>query len=444
MRSLIKLANRYRAALSWLRPGLGVKRWLALLLFGGVSVGVGLSGLLGTAVRLASGLEVRGDAPRYLALALAYLLLCAGGALTLLFGAARLSRAILAPYVQPGEPVAQAVEKHRRKARGPKIVALGGGTGLASLLRGLKPYSSNLTAIVTVADDGGSSGRLRRSLGVLPPGDFRNCLAALADDEALITQLFRYRFAEGDGVYGHSFGNLFITAMAGVTGNFETALLEASRVLAIQGRVVPSTLTDVTLLADVTDPVQAPLDTGGRLTRIEGESQIPKAEGAIRRLYLRPESPPAYPEAVQAILSADLILAGPGSLFTSVLPNLLVQDLAAAVRASRALKVFVCNVAAQPGETAGFSVGDHLEALERHTFPGLFPIVLANSNQPALAEGVDWVRLEWPRREDVQVVSADLSDGENPWRHEPNKLARAIMGLLRDRPLRRNPNGRQP
>ena len=317
----------------------------------------------------------------------------------------------------------------QRTGRGPNIVAIGGGNGLASLLRGLKEYSFNLTAIVTVADDGGSSGRLRRSLGVLPPGDFRNCIAALADDEALITQLFRYRFADGDGVDGHSFGNLFITAMAGITGSFEKALLESSRVLAIQGRVVPSTLADVTLVADVIDPAQVPAESGQRVSRVEGESQIPRLSGAIRRLYLQPDNPPAYPEAIQAVLAAGLILAGPGSLFTSVLPNLLVRDLAAAIRASRALKVYICNVATQPGETAGFSVGDHLQALERHAGPGLFPNVLANIPEDRKYE-VEWVRLDWPDRPDVQVVTADMVDPHSPWRHDSRKLARTLMDLF--------------
>ena len=183
----------------------------------------------------------------------------------------QLSRSLLAPFVRPGsEPVVETVYRHRQRERGPKVVAIGGGTGLSTLLRGLKEYTSNITAIVTVADDGGSSGRLRRELGVLPPGDFRNCIAALADSESLTTQLFQYRFNEGQGLDGHSFGNLFIAAMAGVTGSFESALAESSRVLAVQGRILPSTLQDVTLMADLREEVE------GRLSRVAGESCITK------------------------------------------------------------------------------------------------------------------------------------------------------------------------
>nr|HID13675.1 YvcK family protein [Anaerolineae bacterium] len=253
------------------------------------------------------------------------------------------------------------------------LIAIGGGHGLSVLLRGLKRYTSNITAIVTVADDGGSSGRLRRELGVLPPGDFRNCIAALADDEALTTQLFQYRFGDDSGLNGHSFGNLFITAMAEVTGSFERAILESGRVLAVRGRVLPSTLRDVTLMADLRDEASG-------VSRVSGESRIPEVGGAIERVYLEPDDVPAYPDAVRALLEADLIVAGPGSLYTSVLPNLLVPDVARAVAASRALKVYVCNVATQRGETEGYSVGDHAAALEAHVGKGLFPMVLANDN----------------------------------------------------------------
>ncbi|MGD9049739.1 MAG: uridine diphosphate-N-acetylglucosamine-binding protein YvcK [Anaerolineae bacterium] len=320
------------------------------------------------------------------------------------------------------------VEKKRDGTgiQAPKVVAIGGGTGLSTLLRGLKAHTPLITAIVTVADDGGSSGRLRRELGLLPPGDFRNCIAALADDEALITQLFQYRFGQGNGLDGHSFGNLFITALAAVTGSFERAILEASRVLAVQGRILPSTLEDVTLVADL----KAEGDGAApRLTRVRGESAIPKAGQPIDRLFLRPEGVHAYPEAVRALLDADLIVAGPGSLFTSVLPNLLVQDIRRAVEASAALKLYVCNVATQPGETDHLDVGQHAGILQRHVGRGLFPYVLANDEmissdeQPRLQP----VALHYPADEGYEVIAATVVDRSAPWRHDSVQLAEQVM-----------------
>lgn len=319
-------------------------------------------------------------------------------------------------------------EKRRseKENEAPKVVAIGGGTGLSTLLRGLKVHTQRITAIVTVADDGGSSGRLRRELGLLPPGDFRNCIAALADDEALITQLFQYRFGQGEGLNGHSLGNLFITALAAITGSFERAILEASRVLAVQGRILPSTLEDVTLIADLrVQEESAP----PRLTRVQGESAIPKAGQPIERVFLRPERVRAYPDAVRAILEADLIVAGPGSLFTSVLPNLLVQDIRRAVKASSAPRIYVCNVATQPGETDGFDVGQHAGALQRHVGRDLFPFVLANSNLATILEHpqLQPVSPDFPPDAGYRVITADLVDPETPWRHDSDKLAEQVL-----------------
>ncbi|MBN1660384.1 MAG: YvcK family protein [Anaerolineae bacterium] len=315
--------------------------------------------------------------------------------------------------------------RNEGESKAPKVVAIGGGTGLSALLRGLKVHTPSITAIVTVADDGGSSGRLRRELGVLPPGDFRNCIAALADDEALMTKLFQYRFGQVSDLNGHSFGNLFITALAAVTGSFEQALVEAGRVLAVQGRILPSTLEQVTLVADVRDDA-ARDDTPG-LMRVQGESSIPRAGAPIERVFLRPEEVRAYPAAVRAILKADLIVAGPGSLFTSVLPNLLVRDIQRAVGASRALKVYVCNVATQPGETDGFDVGQHLRALERHVGPALFQYVVANSNVSKGSHDLEMVALNYPKDASYTVVASDLVDTAVPWRHDSERLAREIM-----------------
>jgi len=338
-----------------------------------------------------------------------------------------LNRALLEPFARLDPAMlAKAVHRYRRQGRGPKIVAIGGGHGLSTLLRGLKQYTANITAIVTVADDGGSSGRLRRELGVLPPGDFRNCIAALADDEALTTQLFQYRFSNGSGLNGHSFGNLFITAMAEVTGSFERAILESGRVLAVQGQVLPSTLRDVTLTADLKTP-----PTG--VNRVAGESRITEADGSIERVYLEPDDAPAYPGAVRALLDADLIVAGPGSLYTSVLPNLLVPNVARAIRASSALKVYVSNVATQRGETDGYSVGDHVAALALNGGRDLFPLVLANDNLDVNFDapaGVELVSPDISPNAGCRVIGADLIDPTHPWRHDSDKLARTLLRLL--------------
>lgn len=421
------------SARKWLYPGLGVKRWLALLLIGIVFLGLGVAYLLHDLY--ISGLISRS---MWQMLTLAFLPSWARSLGIVFVGLSlaavaiyQFNHALLGAFVPPGgASVVDTLYRHRLRQRGAKVVAIGGGNGLNTLLRGLKHYTDNITAIVTVADDGGSSGRLRRELGVLPPGDFRNCIAALADDEALITQLFQYRFPSRTGkvnagaLDGHSFGNLFITAMTGVTGSFEKALVESGRVLAIRGQIVPSTLEDVTLCAELVDDASA-------IRVVSGESAIPEARRPIKRVYLEPDNVPAYPPAVRAILEADLIVIGPGSLFTSVLPNLLVEDIVSAIRASTALKVYICNVATQDGETEGFEeVEDHVAALERHTGPELFPYVLVNSNlvdNPPPSWNFQQVVLRKPLGKGYHVIAADVVDEQHPWRHHPDKLARVLM-----------------
>ncbi len=412
--------------LGWLKLNLGVKRWVLLLFLGIVALGLGMAFVLVDVYREGAlppalhALTLQ-FLPRWVR-ALALGLAGAGAVAVALW---QLSDTLLSPFAGSGRPIVKMVADYRRKGRGPKVVVIGGGTGMATLLRGLKRHTANLTAIVTVADDGGSSGRLRRSLGVLPPGDFRNCIAALADDEALITQLFQYRFGAGDGLEGHSFGNLFISAMAEVTGSFEKALVESSRVLTIQGRVIPATIHDVTLVGD--------LRSTETVYRVEGESAIPAATGSIERVFLQPDDVPAYPEAIQAILAADLLVAGPGSLYTSVIPNLLVRDIAAAVRASRAIKVYVCNVATQPGETDGYSVLDHVKALEQHAGEGLFNIVVANDRQAGeLLPGLQWVKLDPPLNGSRRMIAADVAQPDKPWRHDSTKLANLLIKLIED------------
>ena len=413
--------------LKWLTPGIGVKRWVGLLMLGAFLVGLG-SGLVVLALYRAQPLMF-GQLVQRVGASLSILGFIAGivGLLCVVGAVFAISRSILEPLEIDGEDLINRMVEHRRSGRGPRIVAIGGGTGLPTLLRGVKGISSNLTAIVTVADDGGSSGRLRRDMGVLPPGDFRNNIAALARDEALITQLFQYRFGEG-GLEGHSFGNLFITAMSNITGSFEEALVESSRVLAVRGRVLPSTLANVALLADLRE---AETDT---IRRVAGESNIPKSDGAIQRVFLQPDDVPAYPEAVQAILSAEMVVVGPGSLFTSLLPNLLVPGIAKALHATSALKVYVCNVATQIGETDSYSVVDHVAAIERHVGKGLFDVIVANDHLPTLPADANYVFVqpEYPngRVQAAKLYTAPLTDPKRPWRHDSERLGQVIADLL--------------
>jgi uncharacterized cofD-like protein len=335
------------------------------------------------------------------------------------FAILQLNRSILAPFLNPGrDNVFEIIHQHRSRRRGPRIVAIGGGTGLSTLLRGLKEYTDHLTAIVTVADDGGSSGKLREEYRVLPPGDMRQCLTALADAEPLMTQLFQHRFTDGS-LNGHSFGNLFILAMSEVTGDIEHALRESGRVLAVRGQVVPSTLRDVTLCAELKNGHTA-----------VGESVIPEQRLPIRRVFLQPERVMVNPEAEQALLNAEMIVVGPGSLYTSILPNLLVDGMVEAIKISPAIKVFVCNVANQPGETDGFSVGDHLRVIEEHVGANLFDFVVVNSNQAGSHNGHQRVKFDHGApalRPDVRFQLANVIDRDQPTHHDPDRLAKVVF-----------------
>lgn len=416
----------------WLTPGLGVKRWFVFLIAGTTMLGVGIAILALDFYRTSPGTWWL---PVFSALSLRFLdrtlraVIFGGlGVSLVLVGAWGIARSLLRPFVQPGQPVIDTYTAYHRRERGPRVVAIGGGTGLSTLLRGLKEFTNNITAIVTVADDGGSSGELRRSMGILPPGDIRNCLAALSSDEALLTQVFQYRFASGAGLNGHSLGNLLITALTEITGSFEEAVAESGRVLAIQGRVLPSTLHDVALVADVQ------LDDVVQEVRVRGESLIPQVAGQISRVWLEPGHAPAFPPAIQAILAADLIIVGPGSLYTSILPNLLVEDLAQALRASRALKFYVCNVATQPGETDNFTTGDHLRTIDKHLHERLFDLVICNYRfDGQLPIDSTWVTTEDNLDETYPVYRTDLVDCDHPWRHDSKKLAQVVMDLFYER-----------
>jgi uncharacterized cofD-like protein len=424
---------REHSVLKWFYPGMHIKRWLVLLLFGISLMGLGIAYVLKEAYLQAPLPGI------FYYLTLQFIprwtrgMLFIGASLsTVGIAIWKLNESLLYAFVRPerrDQNLAQAIYNKRFLSRGPKVVAIGGGTGLSTLLRGLKDYTSNLTAIVTVADDGGSTGRLRQEFGVVAPGDIRQCIAALAEAEPLMSKLFQYRFTEGSGLEGHSFGNLFIVAMAEVTGNFETAIHEASRVLNVRGTILPSTLEDVTLSART---------HANEL--VHGEHNITERGGAIRDLYLNPASAEAHPDAVRAILEADLVVIGPGSLYTSVLPNLLVSGVQKALMATIATRIFICNVATQHGETDGFSVADHLETIHRHAGRGIIHAVLANNNIASeLPES--WHSSPVPIARDqascafegVRLVEADVVAEEHRYRHDPAKLAATIMRMYDSR-----------
>ncbi|HTX59841.1 MAG TPA: YvcK family protein [Verrucomicrobiae bacterium] len=414
--------------LAWLLPGLGVKRWLVVAAFGVallvdavarwiVAEGAGID-----VNEVLDGMVVDFFSPAYLTGIFALL-----GALLTFIGLRNWLRSVTRVAGGRGHSGVVGALVGMRLQQGYKIVAIGGGTGLSTLLRGLKRRTTNLTAIVTVSDDGGSSGRLKNELGVLPPGDIRNCLVALADDEALVTDLFRYRFTEGAGLSGHSFGNLFLAAMTGITGNFDAAVKESSRVLNIVGRVLPATLGVVRLCAE--------LDDG---SIVEGESNIPLAQRPIRRVFFDPPEAAPLDEVIAAIRDADAIVLGPGSLFTSILPNFLVSKIAREVAASNAAKMYVCNVMTQPGETSGMTAADHVEALLANAGERVCDYAIVNEQPPSrllaayAEEGQVPVTPDVERIEalGVQPVPAHVISETLTVRHDPERLADVVIAVI--------------
>ncbi len=428
-----------------LLPGLHIKRWILSMLVGITVASLGLAFLI-------RDLYVTNAFPPVVyVMALTSLPDWVRGTLLLTIG---LLLAVLAIWfmnrsiiraLMPGSSSLNDIElvnillERQMRVRGPRVVAIGGGTGMPQLLRGLSAYTDDITAIVTVADDGGSSGRLRRQMGLLPPGDFRNNIAALSEAENLMTRLFQYRFAQQEfsgnaddpsPLAGHSFGNLFIAAMASVTGSFETGIVESSRVLAVRGNVLPSTLEQLVLCAEVSYTDE---EGNEQWEVVEGESNITQHPGRIERVFLKPENARAYPAAIQAILQADLIVAGPGSFYTSVLPNLLVPAIRDAIIASVAPRIYVCNVATQAGETDGYNVSDHMHQLEIHTGEA-FQTVLANDNFDTDEYNVEWVQPPDSAAASspdlgYQLYTGDLVDAERPWRHDSEKLAQSVMAI---------------
>ncbi len=416
----------------WLTPNLGIKRWLMMSILGMLVISIGVS----LAVLRLFGIE--GILPAFTENWLMIIAILGLGIGSIVYGMNRIIVNLLAPYrrQQSGAVIDHVMDFNRRQ-KGFKFVAIGGGTGLPASLRGIKQYTNNITAVVTVGDDGGSSGRLRRDLGVLPPGDIRNNIAALADEDSLLTQLFQYRFVGGD-LAGHSFGNLFIAALANIVaeqrGNghnsLAEALIEVERVLNIRGRVIPSTLDDIVLHATVR------LNDSSRQIKVRGESQIGDVNGRVETISIEPANAIAYDPSVQAILDADIVVIGPGSLFTSILPNLMVKGIADALRATDALIIYVCNVAIQPVETEDYTVAEHVMAIEKHIGRGVFQAVIANNIYPEENAGhhtkyVKPVPTNHEILERYDVHNTDLTDHERPWRHDTHKLARAILELAR-------------
>lgn len=422
-----------RKQLRWLRPGLGLKRWLLLMIVGTTILGLGIAVLVLDIYRNASEhwlVNVLGFLSlRFLPRWIRFLLFSGLGIACIYFSITGISQTVLEPFMPQGGEVIETIVNYRRRVRGPKVVALGGGSGMASLLRGLKAHTSNITAVVTMADDGGSSGELRRRIGTPPPGDLRNCMTALSSDEAMLTQVFRYRFGEEYGLNGHSLGNLFITAMGDLTGSFEEGVAEASHVLAIIGQVLPATIQDVRLAAKKRDAEK------DESVIVFGESEIPKAPGAIERVWLDPEKPLAFPPAIQAILGADLIVVGPGSLYTSILANLLVPDISNALKASKAMKFYISNITSEPGETEGYSVEDHVEAIEKHLGTDLFDLIICNNRFIGieLPSHLSWVKRDEQKQANAVVYEAEMVLKEKPTRHDSSRLAQIVMDLFYER-----------
>lgn len=401
-------------AFKWLYPGMWVKRWVLLTVFGIILISMGFVTVL---------LE---EYPRNKAFAGIIIIV---GIVAVITGIKRIIKSFVAIFMPQGDSeLVDKIYQLRILEKGPKIAVVGGGTGLSMLLHGLKEYTSNITAIVTVADDGGSSGKLRQEYNVLPPGDIRNCLVALAEAEPLMGKLFQYRFEEGGALGGHSFGNLFITAMTKVTGDFDAAIKESSKVLAIRGRVIPSTLDKVVLVAEHSDGSET-----------VGESQIPKAAVPIKRVHLRPVNCKPTDEAIDAIRKADAIVLGPGSLYTSIMPNLMVGKIYQEIAASKAVKVYVCNVMTQKGETDDYKASDHLKAIVEHTMPGIVDYAIVNTARIP-DDMVKKYKLEdahpvVPDSENIKKlkckpIEAHIAIAKDYVRHDSDKVAKIVMDLI--------------
>lgn len=412
------MEKKAKAISKWLYPGIGIKRWIGLASFGVILMVISSHRLKGQEYWLIQLLDT---------------ITILSGIIILILAIKQMMRSMITAFVPAAKDdteLADIIFRRKQLNRGPKIVAVGGGTGLSVLLTGLKEYTSNITAVVTVADDGGSSGRLRQQFDILPPGDIRNCLVALADAPALMRDLFQFRFDKNSEMAGHSFGNLFITVMTQLTGDFEKAVKETSKVLALRGQVIPSTLNNVVLVAEHND---------GSTT--EGENRIPKAHIPISRVSLKPSENPATPEALKAIEEARIIVLGPGSLYTSVIPNLLIKEISDAIVNSSAVKVYVCNAMTQFGETDSYSVSDHIKALVSHTHPRIIDYCIVNTadipqqvlkryaQDNSYPVACDTAKIE---AMGYRVIEENIVIVDDVIRHDSLRLAKIILGLIEE------------
>ncbi len=412
------MTKKIHDMLKWFYPGIGLKRWIGLSIFGVLLL------------IFATG-HLRID--EFLGVQILDSIILFSGIIILILGIKRMMRSFVAAFVpsSKGSELFDIIYQNKQLSRGPKVVVIGGGTGLSVLLSGLKQFTTNLSAIVTVADDGGSSGRIREEFGMLPPGDIRNCLVALADAPALMRDLFQFRFDTNSELSGHSFGNLFITVMTQLTGDFEKAIKETSKVLALRGQVIPSTLNKVVLVAEHKDG-----------TTTVGETKIPQTHRSINRVYLNPAQSLATPDAIKAIQEAQVIVLGPGSLYTSIIPNLLIREITEAISSSQALKVYVCNAMTQPGETDGFSASEHVKTLILHSHPRILDYCVVNTGEVPQStlkrysgQGSYLVINDRKKIEEMgyRVIEDDfgiIEDGVI--RHDADKLAKIILGLIEE------------
>lgn len=428
---MIYLKNIFDSIKKWLSPGMEVKRWIFLSSSGIIIFVFGFFLLIDARTAVTAELAIRDFLMSIFKVKISSfwidIAICTAGIYLMLMSNKRLFQSIysvIVPY--ESKKLVEVIYEKRKLDMGTKVVAIGGGTGLSTLLKGLKAYTNNITAVVTVSDDGGSSGRLRTDFGMLPPGDIRNCLVALSNDESTLSSLFQYRFESGSGLEGHSFGNLFLAALNNIAGDdFQKAVKMSGDILSIKGKVYPSTLENTVLCAEM---------NSGRI--IEGESSIPKENGDIKRVYLKPEKCKPLPEVIHAIKEADLIILGPGSLYTSILPNLKVNGISEEIKNAKAFRIYVCNIMTQSGETSKFKASDHLKALYENSINGIADAVIINTEIPADNDGKykeEGSVFVIPDTEEIKKLGAEvieapvLGETGKKIRHNPSLLAEVIM-----------------
>jgi len=411
-----KDSNIFLRVIKWFYPGMRVKRWVGLLVF---------------AVALVALSSARFFIEESFFSRALYILVTLLGVFLGVLGLRNILSSFINVFVPGGDKeLVDMIYRKRYLEKGPRIVTVGGGTGLSVLLQGLKEYTSNIAAVVTVADDGGSSGRIRQQFDILPPGDIRNCLVALADAPTLMQELFQFRFDSSSELSGHSFGNLFITVMTKLTGDFEKAVKESSKVLAIRGQVIPSTLNKISLVAKYKD---------GSIQ--EGETAIPNKKRQITNIYLNPPDIQGTPDAIKAISEAQAIILGPGSLYTSVIPNLLIKEIREAILASSALKIYISNVMTQPGETDGYTAYEHIKAIIEHSSPRIIDYCVVNSRliSQELLEKYQQdnsfpvlIDIDKIRHAGYRVIEGDLVNSLDYVRHDSGKLAKIVIDLIQE------------